>query len=268
MPVDVRARVRLCVAEPLRVREHVGEPPTLLGHLRQDEVGRAVDDPHHPAEPLTGQRLLERPDQRDPSAHRRLEVQVEPLGVGRVEELAPARREQFLVGRDDGLVAFERGQDQGPCGFEPTDQLADDVDVGIVDHGHRVLDERRRREPDVPGLRGVADGHPAHLEPAPRAALDVVAVAFEQPDDRGADGAAAQHPDPQDPLAHVTPASLASVCRPARSEPHMTSVRSIDSGADTPRSSSRFAIVRLVPRQSHRRAWVSSASSERTGHSV
>jgi len=136
---------------------------------------------------------------------RSLEIQVEALGVGRVEELAPARREQLLVGHDDGLVAFERGQDQRPGGFEPADQLADDVDVGIVDHGHRVLDEHRRREPDVPGLRGVADGHPAHLEPASRTALDVVAMAFEQPDDRGADGAAAQHPDPKDPLAHLTP---------------------------------------------------------------
>ena len=46
----------------------------------------------------------------------------------------------------------------------------------------RVVDERRPWEPDLPRLRGVSDGHTAHLEPATRAALDVVAVALEQPE--------------------------------------------------------------------------------------
>ena len=51
---DVEGRVGLGVAEPLRLGERGREVDPLLAHLREDEVGRAVDDPGDPLDPVGG----------------------------------------------------------------------------------------------------------------------------------------------------------------------------------------------------------------------
>ena len=58
---DVERRVGLGVAEPLRLGERGREVDPLLAHLREDEVGRAVDDPGDPFDPVRGQALRAAP---------------------------------------------------------------------------------------------------------------------------------------------------------------------------------------------------------------
>ncbi len=145
-----------------------------------------------------------------PAADRRLEVQVQALGVRRVEQLPPARGEQLLVRGHDRLVAVERGQDQRPGGFEPADQLADDVDVRVVDHGDRVVHERRRCERDVPRLRrgrgrppcATSSRHPARRSMSSRWLV-------EQADDRGARRCRSPASRPAGPARSSCPSALA-----------------------------------------------------------
>ena len=80
----------------------------LLGHPGEDVVGRAVDDAHHPADALAGERLAQRPDERDAAGDRRLEEQVDAGAVGRLEQLGADVGEQLLVGGDDRLAGLQR----------------------------------------------------------------------------------------------------------------------------------------------------------------
>ena len=76
-PLDVGGRVGLGVAERLRLLEGVGEAGAALGHPGEDEVGGAVDDAEHPADPVAGQRLAQRPQHRDRAGDRGLVVEVD-----------------------------------------------------------------------------------------------------------------------------------------------------------------------------------------------
>ena len=101
-------------------------------------------------------------------------------------------------------------------------------------------------------------------------------MAVEQPDDRGAWTVLQPSIPTQDPArsSHLyaprCQPGLSMSPRPDTSEPHVASLPLHRLGRQTRRASQgRFAIVRWLPRaQSHRRACVSSASSDRTGHSA
>ena len=63
--LDVGGRVGLGVAETLRVGEDVLELGALLVHAVEDVVRRAVDDAHDPLHAVAGERVAQRPDDRD-----------------------------------------------------------------------------------------------------------------------------------------------------------------------------------------------------------
>ena len=58
--LDVGGRVALGEAEALGLGERVAVVGALLGHLREDVVGRAVDDADHAADRLAAQALAQR----------------------------------------------------------------------------------------------------------------------------------------------------------------------------------------------------------------
>ena len=135
--LDVGGRVTLGVAEALGLGEGglVGHP--LLGHLREDVVRRPVDDAHHPRDRLAAQALAQRPHDRDAPGDCRLEEQVDAGLLGDLEQLDADVGEQLLVGGDHRLARRERRGDQLAGGFDATDDLDDEVDVGIGDDGER-----------------------------------------------------------------------------------------------------------------------------------
>ena len=249
--LDIGRRIGLGVPESLRLGQRVLERPSVLRHLRQHVVRRAVHDPEHPADPLARQRFLEGCDQRDPAGDGCLEPEVALGSVRRIEQLLAGGRQDLLVGRHHRLAGRERRQDQFLRRLRPPEELEHDVDVGVGDDRGEVGREDVARERDVARPVGVADRHAGHREADRGAHRDVITVLAEHPDDRRSHGPAPEHPDPDRALAHVEPAT-----------------RSIRSGAETPRIPSRFA--RTVPdaRHNHSRAWVRAASSETTRHSV
>ena len=102
--LDVGRRVELGEPERLGLGQGVGVGRARLGHAGEDVVGRAVDDAHHPVDPVAGERLPQRPEERDAPADRRLEQQVDVGGDGRLEQLGADVGQQLLVGADDRLA--------------------------------------------------------------------------------------------------------------------------------------------------------------------
>ncbi len=245
-PSTSAARISLRVAETLRLRQHLLEGAALVRHLREDEVRGPVHDPDDPAKALAGERLLQRADEGDPAADGGLEVQVETLGVRRVEQLAAARGEQLLVRGDDRLVAIERREHEPAGWLEPSEQLADDVDLGVLDDLHRIGDEPGRIERHAALLPRIPDGHLRDLEQTSGPPGDVVSMLLEQAKDGRAHRAAAEHPDPHGPLAHAPLIPRAE--RPSVSRPRNRRTSSI-AGRDAPPRRNRSADTGRGPRR-------------------
>ena len=144
--LDVGGRVTLGVAESLRLGERRSVVGALLGHLGEDEVGRAVEDADHARERLAAQALTQGADERDAAGDGGLEQQVDALRVGDREQLGADVGEQLLVAGDDRLAGLERGRDQLAGGFDAADHLDDEIDVGILDDAHRVAGEHALRQ--------------------------------------------------------------------------------------------------------------------------
>ena len=109
----------------------------MLGHLREDEVGRPVHDPEDPIDALPCEGLAQGPDQRDPAGHGGFEVQIASRPVRGGEELLAVGREELLVGGHDRLAARQRAQEELARRLDTPHELADDVDPGVVDDGAR-----------------------------------------------------------------------------------------------------------------------------------
>ncbi len=186
-PLDVGGGVAFGVAELLRLRDGFGEARSLFAHARQHVVRRAVDDAHHPCDPLTGERLAQRPHERDTTRDRRLEQEVDPRGLGRVEQLLTEVREQLLVRGDDRLARLQRGEDEPARRLDPTDHLDHDVDAGIAHDRVGVVREEAGREVEIALLGDVVHRDLADLELDPGTLRDEVGIRVEQAHERGAD---------------------------------------------------------------------------------
>ena len=193
--VDVEARVGLGVAQALRLGQRGGEVDALGAHLREDEVGGAVDDPGDPLDAVGGEALAQRLDDRDAAGHRRLEGDHHALVARRGEDLGAVDREQRLVGGDDVLARGDRLEHQRPGDAGAADQLDDDVDLRAGDHRAGIGEHLGRVADQGAGARGVEVGDVADADLAPGAAPDLLLVALEDGEGAAADDAGAEQPD-------------------------------------------------------------------------
>src|SRR5699024_1009946 len=120
--VDVGGRVGFGVSQRLGFGQHVVVGGPLLGHLGEDVVGGPVEDAHHPEYLLAGQRLAQRPDERDPAGDRRLEEQVHARVVGDGEQFRAGGGQQRLVAGDHRLAVGHRFLDEGAGRVEAAHQ--------------------------------------------------------------------------------------------------------------------------------------------------
>ena len=77
MPLDIRLRIPLRIAEALRIREHIAELRALAVHPRQDIVGRAVQNAGDLGDHLSLVARTEGSNHRDTAADRRLKEEVD-----------------------------------------------------------------------------------------------------------------------------------------------------------------------------------------------
>ena len=103
-PFDIGCWVTFGETQCLRLGESDAVVGALLGHLGEDEVGGAVDDPHDSSDRLAAQALAQYTDDGDATGNRRFEQQIDTGVVADAEQFGAHVGEQLLVGRDDGLA--------------------------------------------------------------------------------------------------------------------------------------------------------------------
>ena len=179
--VDVLGRVGLGVAELLGLGR---APPRRRrrgrGHLAEDEVGGAVDDPEDASRSRSTPKLswIVRTTGIT-AADRRLEAQLHAGLAGDREELVAVLGEQLLVGGDDRAAGAQRREH---------------VLAGRVGAAHQLDDQVGALE-DLVEVALAAGEHAGQLGPAPGRGLDRVGALVEQLGEGGADGAAAEQAD-------------------------------------------------------------------------
>ena len=215
--LDVGSGIRLGEPERLRVGERGVERLSAVAHAAEDVVRRAVHDSHDPTNAVAGERLAQWPHERDAATDGGLEQQVDTRTLRRLEQLAPVRGEQLLVGRDHRLACHQCLDDEGSCRLDATDDLDDDVDVGVTDHRIGVVGEAAGREREPAVLREVANRDADHLERYPGPRLDHVGMVVDEPHECAAHVAATEQPDPHPLLHHASVLPGSTTSRDTRS---------------------------------------------------
>ncbi len=166
---DVGGRVGFGVAERLCLLECVVEARTRAVHLVEDVVGRAVHDAEDPADPVAGQGLSQRSDDRDRTGDGRLEVDVAGDLGGGLEQRRTVLGEQSLVSGHHRCAGLQRCDDERPRGLDPADHFDDDVDVAPGDQRVGVGREQLAWKVDVTGSIDPAygDARPARAARPP-----------------------------------------------------------------------------------------------------
>ena len=178
-PFDVEARIGFCVAELLRFGEHVVEVAALVAHLGQNEVSGTVDDAGNPLDTVSGESLADRLDNRNASGDRRLERDHDAASAGGLEYFVPVQRDERLVCGDHVLSRFDGPHGEIPGELGSAEELDDDADLGVVDHGGGILANHDAFERARPRLGDVARARVHDLDGASGAARDLLSIARE-----------------------------------------------------------------------------------------
>src|SRR5262249_12245632 len=131
---------RVGLGEPggLRLGERLRERLPLTLHLRQDVVGRAVDDAGDARYAVGLQPALQGRDQRDAAADRRLEEDCHVVAGGQVEDLGAVFGDQLFVGRDDVFAVRDRAFDDLVSRVDAARDLDQNLYLRVVGELERV----------------------------------------------------------------------------------------------------------------------------------
>ncbi len=198
---DVGRGITLGESQRLRLGEGDAVVGAFLRHLGEDEVGGAVDDPHHTGDRLAAQALAQHADDRDAAGNGGFEQQVDTGVVADTEQLGADVGQQLLVGGDDRFARTQRVGDELARRLDAADHFDDEVDARVRHHGVGVAGEHTFGEVHIALAAEVTDGHRAHLQPHAGASLDGRLLRGHQVDERRSDVAASQHSDPHE-LCH------------------------------------------------------------------
>ncbi|EAU68904.1 hypothetical protein STIAU_6850 [Stigmatella aurantiaca DW4/3-1] len=180
-PAHIQRGVRLRVPQLLGLGERIRIGRPLIGHGREDEVGRPVDDAVDGGHPVRGERLAQGADDGNAAAHGRLEVQIHPSGEGLGEERLPVRGQQGLVGGDDMPPRGDGPLQVLPRGRQAPHQLDDHRHLGIREDGLDAVGEELRRHVIGPSPPALPPQDVPHPHPRAQTALDVPGMVREDP---------------------------------------------------------------------------------------
>ena len=166
-------------------------------------------------------------------------------------------REELLVRRDDRLAGAQCLDHEISCRVHPAHRLDDDVDVGVDDEGSDVAVDQGRIDAG-PLLAGVPDGDRHDLEVDAGAAADVGPLFGHELDERGADRAASEDPEP-DRLPRMHPRDASGSLLPAVDAGHSLTLLALfitvpfmsSLGPPTPAASPPLALEYVLGRGRH-----------------
>jgi hypothetical protein len=135
--LDVVARIRFGEAALLRLRQRRRVARAAF-HLREHEVGRAVDHAADLEDRLVGKRGFQGAQDWDRPADRRFIVKRRAGSRGERAQPWSVLRDQLLIGGDDVLAVRDRAQHEFARQAHAADALHHDAHAGIIDHRERV----------------------------------------------------------------------------------------------------------------------------------
>ena len=192
--LDVERRVRLGIAQALRLLQHRAEGEALVAHFGQDEVRCPVDDAGDPFDAVGGKAFAQGLDDRDAPGHRALERHHHAHVLRGSENFVAVGREQRLVGGDHMLAVGYRFQHQIAGDAAAADQLDHDIYIGVVHHFPGVGGDRCLARDQFPRARQVLVGDFGDANTAPCAPPYFLLVAREHVPGTAADRATTQQP--------------------------------------------------------------------------
>ena len=211
--LDIGRGVGLGVAETLRIGQHIGEVGTLGVHAVEDVVRGAVDDPHDPHHAVAGERIAQRPDDRDRTGGCRLVVHRRADPIRRLEDLGAVRGQQGFVGRHDIGAGAQGEQDVRARGLDATHQLDDDVGAGDEAFGIRGV--QLAGQVDLTRRVHIAHRDTCQFERRPRTVGELIAVSEQEGGHLGSHGSGAQQRHAKSSvIGHLAPSGWWPTSRP------------------------------------------------------
>jgi hypothetical protein len=100
---DIEGGIGFGIALRLRLLQHIGEAPALLLHQGENVIAGAVEDTVDAGDVIALQALADDLDHRDTAGDGGLEVERNPVLLGKGGKAGPVMGQQRLVGGDDVL---------------------------------------------------------------------------------------------------------------------------------------------------------------------
>ena len=176
-----------------------------VGHLREHEVCRAVDDAEDRVDLARDHRLAQDLDDGNGGADAGLEAQLDAVCLGRGEQLRAVAGEQLLVCRDDRLAGCEQFEHPFARGRDTAHHFCNDANRRIVTNHAEVVGEQTGARFGVALRREIPHERTTHLDGGANHALHVRLPRRQQTINRRADGAIAKESDADGCAAHMTP---------------------------------------------------------------
>ena len=184
-PVHVEGGVGLGQTLGLGLFENGFKILTLLGHLRQDVVRRAIDNPEDRLDDVGRESLFDGPDDGNRSPHGPFKSQVQTHFRGCGEDLFSMLGQKGLVGRDDVLSGLQGTEDQGLGRFVSADKLHHDVNLRVAQEAVHVLRQDPVGDLHAPVRGHVQVGNALNADGKADAALDLPRVVLQRTDQAG-----------------------------------------------------------------------------------
>ena len=157
LALDVGSRVLLGIAVELCLLERIRKGNTVVDHLGEDVVGRAVQDAADFVKLVGSQALQHRADDRNAAADRGLEHVVYAVLLGNLEQLLTLGSNQLLVGGAYALAGLEAALGELICSAHAAHHLGNDRYLGYKFIAIRQRGEVAQVE-DVLYLNRLANG--------------------------------------------------------------------------------------------------------------
>ena len=138
--LNVEGWIRLCITQALSFFQDNIKVEPLVAHLRQNEVGRAIDDACDPLDTVGCQTFSQCFDDGNTACHSGFKCNHHTFGMRCCKNFSAMDCQQGFVGGDDVLASSNRFQDQRFGNPIATNQLNHNVDVGVGNDLSRIAD--------------------------------------------------------------------------------------------------------------------------------
>ncbi|GBD37282.1 hypothetical protein HRbin36_02413 [bacterium HR36] len=155
-PTHIQSRVGFSITAVLGLRQGVFIANAGFLHLCQDEIASAIEDGLDAEDLIGGKFLGKRCDDRDATAHARLESYRATEALRHVENFFAVVGEHGFIGGDDLFSRLKRLQNVGTCRLQTAHELDHHLHLRVAKNAPKIGGERAFRKEDITGFVWIA----------------------------------------------------------------------------------------------------------------